>query len=180
MPYKAIYLFLEGNDDITFFHSIVKPLFERLYDSVISWPYRQRSRRHIQKFIKAIDAMGADYVYVGDIDSFPCVTRKKESLMSAQSRLRSERIYVVKREIEGWYIAGASGRFLSAIGAPAEIGSACENRTKEQFNDLIPRRFQSRIDFMQEVLKDYDVKLAADNNPSFRYFLEKNDLFEII
>ncbi len=44
---------------------------------------------------------------------------------------------------------------------------------KEEFNKLYHRKFQSRIDFMLEILKNYSLKTATDKNRSFSYFYHR-------
>jgi len=48
--------------------------------------------------------------------------------------------------------------------------------TKEGFNSLIPQRFDSRIDFMVEILKRFCTGMAKRKNGSFRYFAERYHL----
>lgn len=45
--------------------------------------------------------------------------------------------------------------------------------TKEVFNTLYGRRFHSRIDFLEELVKQYDINTAINKNISFKYFFEK-------
>jgi hypothetical protein len=52
--------------------------------------------------------------------------------------------------------------------------SSTEDISKKQFNNLIPKGFDSRIDFMLEILKYFSIKIAKQKNKSFRYFLQKH------
>lgn len=46
--------------------------------------------------------------------------------------------------------------------------------TKEDFNRLIPKRFQaSRIDFMVAILNLFNIDIAKEKNSSFKYFCDK-------
>jgi hypothetical protein len=45
--------------------------------------------------------------------------------------------------------------------------------TKEDFNALIPPSFDSRIDFMFEILKSFSFVTAARHNRSFQFFSER-------
>ncbi|OGW18585.1 MAG: hypothetical protein A3G93_11920 [Nitrospinae bacterium RIFCSPLOWO2_12_FULL_45_22] len=42
------------------------------------------------------------------------------------------------------------------------------------FNRLIPNKFDSRIDFMLEILKYFSMGIAKQKNKSFSYFLERH------
>ncbi|MDI6767583.1 MAG: hypothetical protein QME52_12240, partial [Bacteroidota bacterium] len=48
-----------------------------------------------------------------------------------------------------------------------------DDTTKEQFNRLIPEKYDSRIDFMSEILNNFSFKTAKRKNRSFKYFIEK-------
>ena len=50
--------------------------------------------------------------------------------------------------------------------------ASTDELTKEDFNRLIPRRFDSRIDFMFEILKSFSIETAARRNNSFDFFVE--------
>ena len=51
-----------------------------------------------------------------------------------------------------------------------------DNLTKEDFNGLIPGKYDSRIDFMFEILKYFSIDSAGKKNHSFRYFAERYHL----
>jgi len=57
------------------------------------------------------------------------------------------------------------------LGIRKKIGIT-DKITKEKFNQLIPKNMP-RIDFMQEILKNYDREIAKERNRSFGYFLNK-------
>jgi hypothetical protein len=78
----------------------------------------------------------------------------------------------VIKEIESWYLAGLTAKDLEKLNIDYKKKKT-DNLTKEQFNRLIPKKFISRIDFMQEVLKHFHLETAKQNNQSFKYFLEK-------
>ena len=48
--------------------------------------------------------------------------------------------------------------------------------TKEDFNALIPLAFDSRIDFMFEILKSFSPTTAALHNRSFKFFFDRYHL----
>lgn len=173
MSYKPLYIFVEGDDDEKFFENIVKPILEEKYDWVLVWPYTQRKKQIVRNFLRSVKAIPADYIYVSDIDDQPCITAKKETIQNDFGNIDNNRIIVVVREIESWYLSGLDDICCTKLGFPPY--SSTDNISKEQFNDSIPQRFDSRIDLMQEILKYFDLETAKQKNASLRYFLEKHD-----
>ena len=51
--------------------------------------------------------------------------------------------------------------------------SKTDEITKEKFNDMTPARFDSRIDYMREILKRFSVETGVAKNASFGYFMRK-------
>lgn len=115
--------------------------------------------------------MGADYLYVIDINNSPCVTAKKDEILSKLRNIDKEKIIVVIKEIESWYLAGIDD--IKAKKLKIRNLNSTNDITKEKFNSLIPKRFNSRIDFMLEILKDFSIETAKQKNKSFKYFINK-------
>jgi hypothetical protein len=80
----------------------------------------------------------------------------------------------VIREIESWYYAGLTTE--SALSLDVPDFPFTDNLTKEDFNGLIPGKYDSRIDFMFEILKYFSIDTAGKKNHSFRYFAERYHL----
>jgi hypothetical protein len=117
MPYKRMYVFLEGPDDERFFERIIRPIFERNYNYIKPWQYACQKREKIMSFLSSIESMGADYFFCADINSSPCVSAKKE-VITADYRdcLDKNKVIVVVQEIEGWYLAGLDEQNSREIG----------------------------------------------------------------
>jgi hypothetical protein len=77
-------------------------------------------------------------------------------------------------EIESWYYAGLPDDALQKFGLPSLPST--DGLTKEDFNALIPSSFDSRIDFMFEILKSFSPATAARHNSSFQFFFERYHL----
>ena len=175
--YRRLFIFIEGSDDARFFDRVVKPIFEQEYDHVQIWEYVQRPTRKARLFIGGVKAMSgehisADYIFVTDIDRSPCVTHRKQVKQNEISNIDKERIVVVIKEIEGWYLAGLDDVCSKKCGI--RPCNATDTIIKEQFDSMTPKKFQlSRIDFLQEILKFYQVEVAKRKNKSFKYFLQK-------
>ncbi len=171
MDYRRLFIWVEGGDDQRFFQKIMEPKLQKKYNFVETRRYAALKKGKIDNFLKSIKAMGADYIYVGDIDNSPCVTTMKQEIRNRLRNIDEQRIIVVIKEIESWYYAGldniAAGKFK------IRSYDNTDTMTKEQFNSLIPKQFDSRVDFMLEILKIFSFEIAKEKNRSFRYFMEK-------
>ena len=172
MAYRRLWVLLEGNDDERFFEKVVKPIFESTYNFVRSWKYAQKKSTKAKDFLRSIKSMDSDYFVWSDINGVPCVTAKRERLLVRYDQIfGAENIIVVIREIESWYLAGLDDKSCKEFGIRAFHKT--DNVTKEQFDKLIPKKFESRIDFMVEILKRFSVETAKQKNESFDYFMSR-------
>jgi hypothetical protein len=175
---KRLFILVEGEDDIRFFGRIVKPLFVSRYDSVEIIPYASIKRVKVNNFLKSVRQMKNDYIFVADIDTERSVRDKKQILYYHFSNIDGKSIVIVIKEIESWYYAGLSRESILAFGIPDL--SSTDTLTKEDFNHLIPRKFDSRIDFMFEILKYFSLDSARVKNNSFRFFADRYQLADAI
>ncbi len=172
--YRRLFILIEGSDDGRFFDRIVRPIFEGKYDGVNIVEYAQTTPRVTRTFINSINARGCDYIFVTDINNAPCITLRKEKKREKFSNLDENKIIVVIKEIDSWYLAGLDNICCRKFRIPPHKNT--DGVTKEQFNSEIPRKFEeSRIDFLQEILKYFQVEIAKQKNKSFKDFLEKHD-----
>jgi hypothetical protein len=171
---KRLFILVEGEDDVRFFGRIIKPLFITLYDSVEIIPYACIKRTKVNSFLKSIRLMNNDYIFVADIDTERFVRDKKQILYSHFSHIDGGSIIVVIKEIESWYYAGLSPE--SALSLDVPDLPFTDELTKEDFNHLIPKKYDSRIDFMFEILKYFSIDSADRKNRSFRFFVERYHL----
>jgi len=173
VPYTILFILVEGNDDVRFFDTIVKPLLETKYDSVLVRPYRHQRPRKVGNFLRSIKAMNRCYLLVADINGSPCITAKKQQIQNRYRDADASRIVVVRREIESWYLAGLDDASCRELGV-TPVRDA-HSITKQQFDSVMPSKFNSRIDFMWEILKCFDADIARQKNRSFEYFVGKHD-----
>lgn len=175
--YRRLFILIEGPDDGGFFRRIIKPIFEYRYDYVDILEHAQKPPKITKNFIDNINSMSsdelvADYIFVTDINDAPCITFRKQAKQSKLKNLDQGKIIVVIKEIESWYLAGLDNTCSKKCGIrPCNSTDAI---IKEQFDNMTPKKFSSsRIDFLQEILKYFQVEIARQKNKSFRYFLEK-------
>jgi len=175
---KRLFILVEGEDDIRFFGRIVKPLLILPYDSVEIIPYASIKRVKVNNFLKSVRLMKNDYIFVADIDTERSVRDKKQILYYHFNNIDGKSIVVVITEIESWYYAGLSRESSLTLGVP-DLAST-DALTKEDFNQLIPRKYDSRIDFMFEILKYFSLDSARVKNNSFRFFVDRYQLADPI
>ena len=171
---KRLFILVEGEDDVRFFGRIIKPLFIPLYDSVEIIPYACIKRTKVDNFLRSIRLMKNDYIFVADIDTEQSVRDKKQVLYSHFSHIDGGHIIIVIKEIESWYYAGLSPESVQNLDVPNLPFT--DGLTKEDFNHLIPRKYDSRIDFMFEILKYFSIDTARKKNHSFGFFVERYHL----
>ncbi|OPX64916.1 MULTISPECIES: hypothetical protein [unclassified Methanoregula] len=167
---NRLYILVEGEDDVRFFGRVMKPLFTSRYDSVELLPYASIKRVKVNNFLKSLSQMKTDYIFVADIDTERSVRDKKQILYHWYSNISGSNIVIVIMEIESWYYAGLPDDSLQRFGLP--LMPSTDEMTKEDFNALIPPAFDSRIDFMFEILKSFSPSAAARHNRSFKYFFD--------
>jgi hypothetical protein len=106
------------------------------------------------------------------------VRDKKQILYYYFSNIEGSSILVVIKEIESWYYAGLSHESAQNLAVPDL--SFTDELTKEDFNHLIPRKYDSRIDFMFEILKYFSLDSARMKNHSFRFFVDRYHLEDTV
>ncbi len=112
-------------------------MYERIYDHVQFSQYSQMKRKTVNNFLRSINAMRAEYLFVSDLDESPCVTAKKARLASEFEKLSEDRILIVCKEIESWYLAGLNDEGCRQIRIPPSYDT--DRISKEQFNGMMPK-----------------------------------------
>lgn len=174
---NELIIFVEGSDDEVFFDKIVRSMFGKRYGSVRVQTYAARTKEYIRNFLKSINSKNwnADYIFVADINDAPCVTAKKQEIEDKFKGIDTNKIIVVKKEIESWYLALLDDNTCSKLGIPSY--NTTDNITKEEFDRLIPKKFGgSRLSFMLEVITRASIDVAKQKNASFGYFISKYNL----
>lgn len=171
MPYRILFLLIEGGDDERFFKNVVEPVLINKYDTIKLWSYARKSKKKIKQLLNSVNAIGAKYIFVADNNNSPCITHRRVAIKRSIPQLNDSRISIVVEEIESWYLAGLDDKEAKKL--ISKSFSSTDNITKEMFNSYVPTKYESRIDFMVEVLKRYSIETAKGKNKSFNYFKEK-------
>lgn len=167
-----MFLWVEGLDDERFFNSIIKPLLEKKYEYVETRAYSTLKTVKIISFLKSMKSMKADYIFVTDIDRSPCITVKKQSLIEKLGTVEKDKIAVVIKEIESWYLAGLDDTTSKKI--KIHNFKTTDSVTKEQFNEVFHGKFDSKIYLLSKVLEMFSQDEAKKKNKSFAYFVDKH------
>lgn len=145
MLIKRLFILVEGEDDLRFFNYAKDLIFKEKYNFKQVWPYAKKKNKQVNNFLKSIKAMNADYIFVSDINAEPCMTAKKNSLLNKYKQVDKESIIVVIKEIESWYLAGLNDKNARTFGL--KLFNTTDHITKEMFNDLIPKKFNSNYGY---------------------------------
>ena len=154
-----------------FFENVLKAKFMKKYDKIKPYQYSGMPKKTREKFVKSLEQSNSDYIIFSDFDMASCITKSKVNLQTKISTADLAKIAIVKTEIESWYLAGLDNQSTRKLGIPFYPNT--ENITKEQFEKVQPKKFTSKIDFMQDILKLFNFDVAKRQNDSFRYVWQK-------
>lgn len=175
--YKRLFIWIEGRDDKEFFDKVMKSEFERKYGRgrVHIRQYSEMRNEEVAGVLEGIKAKNDDYICVADINNAPCVSeRKREKQEEEFKDVDEDRIMIVRRKIESWYLAGLDDDACKRFGFPPF--DSTDEFGKGRFKELQQRaKFNSRVNFLREILKCYDIETARRKNKSFKCFVEKYD-----
>jgi hypothetical protein len=174
MPYRQLFLFVEGDDDERFFRFVLEPLLRAAYDEVHYIKFSQMKWEKLRAFLQSVEAMRADYLLVRDQDRYPCITATKDAVRQIHSTIDPRRVQIVQPEIEGWYCAGIREDHPTLGGLGVATCAETSGVTKEQFEQEVLRGGGPRAAAMAGILEAFDRETAARRNASFRYFIQKH------
>jgi len=166
--YKELIIWVEGEDDEFFLNEIIKNKLEELNLIVLIRQIKLKKEK-ISDFIKSIRSTSyRDYLFITDIDKYPCITKRKRKIKQSYKSIEENKIIIVIKEIEGWYIAGLENDFLRKCGFKLPINA--NEVTKELFNSCIENKKIPRYECLQEIVSFFSIERAKRNNKSFNYF----------
>jgi len=178
MAYSRILIIVEGLDDENFVREVLKPVLQDKWQHVETYQWSQKSKKSVLNMIKSVEGMNsspgekADYLFMADIDSEPCITAKKRAIARRfGKKIRPDRIVVVVKEIEGWYWCGLRAESCEELGVAPDIGDT-DDMSKEKFERLTPARSTPRL-LRVQILNRYDLAVARRRNRSLEYLLKK-------
>lgn len=171
---KYLYIFLEGEDDKRYFKAIIEPVLKNKYDKISYHLYRQEKKEKVIRFLKSIESVSSwDYIFIADIDLFEDVKSKKEKLIKSYENLKADKIVIVIREIESWYLAGLDLDYRKKY--DISIKNNTNDIIKESFDNILKKsklKRMSKSSWMIEIIKNYNLDIATHNNDSLNYFIK--------
>lgn len=166
-----MFIFVEGESDKRFIEIIIKPILNNVYNDIQIIKYAQISKEKILNFINSIKSMKADYLFITDLNNEPCVSAKKQRLKREIVNIDVEKIIVVIKEIEGFYLAGLDASSLKGYITSGYL--VTENISKEDFSDFANKNRRSVVDFKEELLSKFSINEARKKNRAFAYLMKK-------
>lgn len=167
-------MFLEGPRDQVFYDQVLRPILEPSYDQVRAHPYACAPTEETNDYLKNLSgAMANDYQYIflADNDNAPCFSARANEIRRKFPALDHSRLVIVRREIEGWFVAGANARSVARMHIRKIY---CEELTKEQFLAGIPKAFESApAAWYVELAKGYQYNKGCANSVTLAYFDQK-------
>lgn len=170
--YKMLYLFVEGSHEMEFFEKLGEKIFKDKYNEIKVIPYRKETKEWIKNLLKSIKSKKADYIWFSDLNDSPCISTRKDKLKEKYIDLDENKIIIVKKEIESWYLALIDDIACMELEIKPNKVKNTDNIIKEQFDSLIPDDID-KISFMREILKIASIETARQRNKSFDYFIGK-------
>jgi len=170
---KRIGFFLEGNDDKRFFEKILEPFFSDNYPNYTFHKIRhsEMADEKVKLFINSFKEDECIFIFFKDYDRGPCYSRILERTIERFEQLEQNEIFIVRKSIEGWYLAGLNDIFLRDKGVNEHFDDT-ENISKHRFKTLFPRGTTIST-ILIEMLEDYDIRIAINKNLSLKRLVEK-------
>jgi len=177
MPHnKRLVVLIEGNRDSDFIEMIVKPILieSKKYVDVIPYKFQHLPKRINESFIQSVISLNDEILCLTDITGFPSEKVKKEQVQRDHiGNIGDERIIIIVKEIESWYLAGVNQLCCKRL--RIRYFSRTDNIDKEKFHEIIAKsKYQPRWACVLEMLHNYEVHLAKQRNRSFNYFHENH------
>ena len=169
---NTLFVFIEGKHDKIFVDYVLSDYLSKEKSlSVCPIPYAKKSPSTINRELKS---KSDHYLFLSDLDSAetPCISSKKDLRTKKYGNLDSNRIIIVKEEIESWFFAGIDSKIgqFKNFNVPDDTDSI----TKEDFDEMLNEySIDNKNSFLIEIGKNFNIKLAAQRNTSFKYFLDK-------
>ena len=161
---------MEGNDDKVFSDNIIRPVIQRKYQKIHLIKYSELKTEKVLQLIDSTIEIRADYIFITDIDKQPCPSGRKNEVREVYHNLDDERIQIVIKKIESWYLAGLDDKSKRKLNIVFE--GSTDNLGRGKFNKLFPKHSSMKA-IKNEILNYFDIDTAILKNQSFKYFYNK-------
>ena len=108
MPYRCLYIWVEGSYDDLFFSEVMRPLLESWYDWIEVVQYAEEEPAWRRSYLRKYPVKARRQLYLRDRPQrgSVCYSEKGGCARWNEQRVEADRMMVVVPEIEGWYLAG--------------------------------------------------------------------------
>lgn len=178
MSDKILYIFVEGPDDEKFIKTFIlgKECLKEYYKTINCVCYSKGwTANKIKKYIRdVIVAQGHDYIFLADADfegEIDCFPLRKEKLVETYELPDINRVWIVIKEIESWFLAGFDEAFCKK--EKLEFKQNTESVTKEIFDKIDKTKKKSHIqliDFLIKKSSDFSFVEVTKRNKSLARF----------
>lgn len=165
-------MLVEGADDRRFVEQIVFPRLHSWSQRIVK-EYAQLSRPELEAIIRVYNISGWNYFILGDKDASPCISQRKSSLSERFGGVPQDKIIVVERTIEAWYLAGLSPDNHLRIEVPRDIDSCNKQKFEQVAQPIRKKSGDTILQIKNRLLEEYDWQLALNRSRSLRYFATK-------
>lgn len=158
-------VFVEGPSDERFFEWYYRQ-YSNVNVKIVNCS--KKSDEYVNNYIKSINSLkNCDYRLFRDADE-KSVNKVKSDLKKRFFMGKSEKFFVVQKEIESWYLAGIKDNNKISYLKLKPIGNT-DKISKEQFISMINKN-TSYINVLIEILKIFDIDTATRKNTTFNIF----------
>lgn len=171
MGYRSLSIFVEGITDERFFENVMVNQLKQQFNQVRIIKYATLKPTKVSALVRGFKSFdGASVMFTADYDSKPSLGTRIHEITSKYDEVNRHDICLVIDEIESWFLAGLSFEHCERLGV--NYVKHTEHITKEDFFSLIPPHFDSRLDFLFEIIKVFNIRTARKRNASFAFFLD--------
>jgi hypothetical protein len=173
MVYRQCFFLVEGFTDQIFVEKVILPALAGKYDHIEQPRTYQGDRPKDRRWLFHSWSRRGDLYVLADLRTSPCISAAKERAKRGFDNAQVEgRTIIVVPEIEAWYVGAMTAQFCQQH--EIAISTDISPMDTAAFENLRQRaNFSSGLDFMKEILKQYDLVLARGRNPSLDYFCQR-------
>lgn len=178
--YKILHVLVEGDHDESFVDNVIRPwlVMRNRYNDVTPFQYAERKKEIVENYVYTINQKGEDLICLTDSTGATCIRKKIDQLIKYEiGMFNPAMIFVVVKEIEGWYLAGFDNSCCRRI--RIKYVPRTDQITKKVFHEIIAKsKYKPEAACRYEMLRNFDLQLASTRNRSFfrifDRFLNKN------
>ncbi len=170
------FVFVEGKDDKKLFERVLLPFLKKRITKEVQYKvikYAEMSSKDLAKYIKSCRNR---YIFVADKDNCKCISERKKKVKEKKYRyVDIDRVVVVVKKIESWYLAG--------IDTNSEFWRDKKVKLCKNIDEVDKKVFESRCEnskykcckewFKDDIRKHYSLSVAIRRSRSLEYCIKK-------